>query len=298
MTAPEVPLPSADDPWGYRAKRVVVTGAASGMGRAAAEILVHLGAEVVALDIRDVELDGIATSVRADLADAASVTAAAAAVPGPVDALFNCAGVPGTVDARTILAINFCGLRLLTELLVPHMVPGAAICSIGSTAAVNWPFHVDTLLEVLEIEGYDDSLDWLEAHLGDVGYPYDASKEAVNVYTAWRAISLNPLGVRMNCINPGGTLTPASRDFTKAVKAKDFGAEMIEHWPSLMGRMARPAEQAWPMVFLNSPFASFVTGASFYVDAGLTSGLFTLQHHPMVAAGMFWQPPRRAEDGR
>jgi NAD(P)-dependent dehydrogenase (short-subunit alcohol dehydrogenase family) len=118
----------------------------------------------------------------------------------------------------------------------------------------------------------------------------------VNVYTASRAVTLNEVGVRMNCINPGGTLTPASREFTKAVKAKDNGAEMIQHWPKLMGRMARPIEQAWPMVFLNSPYASFVNGASFYVDAGLTSGMFTGRHHPKVAAGMFWSPPRPSAD--
>ena len=45
------------------------------------------------------------------------------------------------------------------------------------------------------------------------------------------------------------------------------------------------------MVFLNSPFASFTNGACIFVDAGLTSGMFTAQHQPKVAAGMFWSPP-------
>ena len=136
------------------------------------------------------------------------------------------------------------------------------------------------------------------AHLDELGYPYDVSKEAVNVYTAWRAISLNEVGIRMNCINPGGTHTPASRDFTKAVKSKDGGAEMIGNWPKLMGRMARPSEQAWPMVFLNSPYAGFVNGASIYVDAGLTSGMITKEHHPAIAAGMFWSPPVKSGSER
>ena len=78
------------------------------------------------------------------------------------------------------------------------------------------------------------------------------------------------------------------------MKSKEFGAEMLEHWPKLMGRMAKPHEQAWPMVFLNSPFASFVNGATFCVDAGLTSGLVSQQHHPMIAAGMFWAPAQKA----
>jgi NAD(P)-dependent dehydrogenase (short-subunit alcohol dehydrogenase family) len=253
---------------------------------------------VIGLDVQPVRAEGIGSALAVDLSDPASIDLAAKAIDGPVDALFSCAGIPGTGEPRTILAINFCGLRHLTELVVPKMGPGSAICSIGSTAAVSWPYHVDAFLDLLAIDGYAEALDWLDGHLPELGYAYDVSKEAVNVYTAWRSIGLNDQGIRINCINPGGTFTPASREFTKAVKSKAFGAEMIEHWPKLMGRMAKPAEQAWPMVFLNSPFASFVNGATFFVDGGLTSGLFTHQHHPDVAAGMFWHPPRPDEGGR
>ncbi len=232
------------------------------MGRAACEILVALGSDVVGVDIQTIEADGAIRCHVVDLADAASIDAAVDAIGGPVDALFNCAGIPGTAEARTILSINFCGLRRFTEGIVASMPRGSAICSIGSAAAVNWPYHVDAFLELLALGDDAEMLDWLDSRLSVLGYPYDVSKEAVNVYTAWRAIGLNELGIRMKCVNPGGTFTPASREFSKAVRAKDFGAEMIEHWPRLMGRMARPGEQAWPMVFLNSPFASFVNGAS------------------------------------
>jgi NAD(P)-dependent dehydrogenase (short-subunit alcohol dehydrogenase family) len=289
-SGPEVP--DNIDSWGYRGRRVVVTGAASGMGQAAATILVCLGAEVIGLDIKEVTTDGVARSLIVDLGDPASIATVADSLDGPFDAVFNCAGIPGVADPRTILAINFCGLRALTEALVPKLNPGSAICNIGSTAAVSWPLHVDTLLELMEIDGYAEALAWLEAHLEPLGYPYDVSKEAVNVYTAWRSISLIADGIRINCVNPGGTLTPASRDFSKAVKSKAFGPEMLAVWPKLMGRMAQPHEQAWPMVFLNSPFAAFVNGASIYADAGFTSGLFTHQHHPDVGAGMSWRPPR------
>lgn len=280
------------DPWGYAGRRVVVTGAASGMGAAAVAVLAGLGAEVIGVDVQAMDAPALAERVTVDLGDPASIAAAAGTIDGPVDGLLNCAGIPGTAPARAVLAVNFCGLRELTERLVPKMSPGSAICNVGSTAAVSWPLHAETLLELMVIDGHAAALDWLDAHLGELGYPYDVSKEAVNVYTAWRSVDLNELGIRINCINPGGTRTPASREFTKAVRSKDFGAEMIEHWPKLMGRMATPAEQAWPMVFLNSRYASFTTGASFFVDAGLTAGVLTQRHHPMVAAGMFWRPPR------
>lgn len=291
MTDASAPMPTPDDPWGYRGRRAVVTGAASGIGKAACEILAALGADVVGVDVQPIEVDGITNTHHLDLADGDAVDAVADTIGGQVDALFNCAGIPGTADPRVIAAVNFVGMRRLTERLVPHMPTGAAICCVGSTAAVNWPYHATALVELLAIDDDTAAIDWFGTHLPELGYPYDVSKAAVNAYTAWRAIGLNPLGIRINCVNPGGTLTPSSREFSRAVRSKEGGAEMIEHWPTLLGRMARPAEQAWPMVFLNSPFASFTNGACIFVDAGLTSGMFTAQHHPKVAAGMFWSPP-------
>lgn len=297
MTDATAPMPTADDPWGYLGRRCVVTGAASGIGKAAGEILVALGAEVVGVDVQPIETDGIAAH-HLDLADPSAIDAVVDAIGGPVDALFNCAGIPGTADPRVIASVNFIGMRRFTEWLIPRMPAGSAICCIGSTAAVNWSHHATALLDLLELDDDIAAIDWLDAHLPELGYPYDVSKEAVNAYAAWRAIGLNPLGIRINCVNPGGTFTPSSREFSKAVRSKEGGAEMIEHWPTLLGRMARPAEQAWPMVFLNSPFASFTNGACIFVDAGLTSGMFTAQHHPKVAAGMFWSPPASSGEYR
>ncbi|MGD9792876.1 MAG: coniferyl-alcohol dehydrogenase [Acidimicrobiia bacterium] len=290
---PDPVLPTPDDMWGYNDKRVVVTGAASGMGLAAAKILVALGAEVTGVDVQPIGYDGVVGKVTMDLSDRASIESAATELGGGIDALFNCAGIPGTADPRKIIAVNFSGTRHFTELIAPNMNAGGAICNIGSTAAVSWPLHAEKMLELMAIDDYEAGTDWLEKHLPELGYAYDVSKEAVNVYTAYRAsVGFNAMGLRMNCINPGSTYTAASKEFTKAVKSKDFGAEMLENWPKLMGRMARPDEQAWPMVFLNSKFASYTTGTSLFVDAGLTGGVLTQQHHPMVAAGMFWRPPR------
>jgi NAD(P)-dependent dehydrogenase (short-subunit alcohol dehydrogenase family) len=286
--------------WGYSGRRAVVTGAASGIGQAVCETLVGLGAAVTAVDVQPVATEGVVASHMVDLADGDAIDATTEEIietGGSVDALFNCAGIPGTAQPRAILAVNFVGLRRFTERLITSMSQGSAICSIGSTAAVNWQYHAPTLLELLDIDDDAQALDWLEGHLPDLGYPYDVSKEAVNAYTAWRANALSPLGVRINCVNPGGTFTPASREFTKAVRAKQGGAEMLEHWPTLNGRMAKPVEQAWPMVFLNSELASFVNGATLFVDAGLTAGLFSRQHHASVANGMFWKPPVPADTG-
>jgi NAD(P)-dependent dehydrogenase (short-subunit alcohol dehydrogenase family) len=278
------------DTFGYEGKRVVVTGAASGIGRATAEVLVSLGAEVDALDVQPiVELHGVAGRHHVDLSDPSSIDAVvSASLAGPVDALFNCAGIPGTAPADVVIKVNFCGTRLLTERLVSQMPAGSAVCCIGTTSALLWLHHLELIEEFAAIETFDGAATWLDSSLDRIGYPYDFAKEAVVAYVATRSVTLNPAGIRINCINPGGTRTASTPDFGKVVKAKEFGAEMLANYPKLMGRMAKPVEQAWPMVFLNSPLASFVTGAALNVDAGFTSGLVTGQFDPVVAKAMRW----------
>jgi len=286
-------MPSPDDPFGYRDRRVVVTGAASGMGAAVCEQLVPLGAEVLACDVQPVKAEGVAAAHAVDLSDRESIDRLVTQLEGPIDGIFHCAGVPGTAEPALLMAVNFAGLRHLNEALIPSMPEGAAIASVSSTAAINWSFHVEAFRPLMEIDDFSETVDWLVGQIGTLGYPYDVSKEALNVYTAWRSSTLIvERSVRMNVTSPSATRTPASREFTKAVLTKDHGEEMLEHWPKLMGRLAHPAEQAWPMIFLNSPFASFINGANLAVDGGLTGGLQALQHHPAVAAGMSWHPPR------
>ena len=80
------------DVLGYAGAKVVVTGAASGMGEAAARLLVDLGAEVHALDVRPVKV-GAAQAIATNLADRGSIDAAVGQLPNRIDALFHCAGL-------------------------------------------------------------------------------------------------------------------------------------------------------------------------------------------------------------
>ncbi|HXC19585.1 MAG TPA: SDR family oxidoreductase, partial [Acidimicrobiales bacterium] len=95
-------------------------------------------------------------------------------------------------------------------------------------------------------------------------------KEAIIVYTMTHALKVVDEGVRVNCISPGPTATPMMPEFEKAT-----GPELIRAFWGPMNRQAQPEEMAWPLAFLNSDAASFITGLNLVVDAGFVAGVMT-----------------------
>jgi NAD(P)-dependent dehydrogenase (short-subunit alcohol dehydrogenase family) len=261
----------------YEGKRVIVTGAASGMGAATAEILVELGAEVHAIDIKKPEVTGLASYTGVDLRDPAQIDDAISKIGKIVNALFNCAGLPNTFPELDVMLVNFCGLRAVTEAVVPLMIEGSAIASIASSAGIGWMQNLDVLRELLATPDFAAAKTWCEAHPKELRNAYGFSKEAINAYTAQRSFTLAPEGIRINCVNPGPTDTPMMPEFEKAV-----GKKYMDDFPVPLGRHAVAAEQAWPMVFLNSPRSSFVTGLQFDADGGFKGAMFTGQINPAV----------------
>ena len=261
----------------YEGKRVIVTGAASGMGEATARILVDLGVEVHAIDIKKPEVTGLASFSRCDLREPAQIEDTIGKIGSIVNALFNCAGLPNTFPNLDVMLVNFCGLRALTEATVPLMIEGSAIASIASTAGIGWMQNTGPLFELLATPDFATANQWCEAHPRELANAYGFSKEAINAYTAQRSFTLAPQGIRINCVNPGPTDTPMMPEFEKAI-----GKKYMDDFPVPLGRHAVAEEQAWPLVFLNSPRAAFVTGVQFDADGGFKGGLFTGQIDPAV----------------
>src|SRR5205085_7350759 len=123
-----------EDVLGYAGRSVVVTGAASGMGAATAQILVDLGAEVTALGVKPTSVP-VKTGVEVDLRDPRGIDDAAAKISAPVHSVFSCAGLPGPPfsELDTTL-VNFVGARHLIEALVPKMPEGSSVGMIASAA--------------------------------------------------------------------------------------------------------------------------------------------------------------------
>lgn len=261
-----------DDVLGYAGKRVVVTGAASGMGEAAATLLKELGATVTGLDRAEISAP-VDQQVKVDLLDLGSIHEAAEAVEGPVDAIFNCAGLPGPPFPEIdVMTVNFLGGRELIQQLLPKMPEGSGIVYVASAGGIGWQPNLPNLMGLLETKGFDDGRAWLEANPDVWSYSgYAASKQAINAWTAWACTDfMADHGVRLNCTNPGPTTT-AMMPFFHEANTK----ELVDAALGPVGRYSTAEEQAWPMIMLNSHRASYVVGETFFADGGFFGALQT-----------------------
>lgn len=258
-----------DDVLQYSGKRTVVTGAASGMGLATARLLADLGAHVTGLDIA-ADPRGLDAFVPVDLADTASIDAAVAALDGPVDSLFNCAGLPTNAPGQKIVRVNFLGHRHLTEALLPRMSKGSSVAFISSAAGMSWHDNWALLLELLETDGFDAGVDWCDAHDATIApNGYGFSKEAICAYVAWRGYQVAAT-TRLNAILPGPTDTPMMPSFVEMM-----GEDFFNKFPKPVGQNSTPEEQAWAIVMLNSPRSSYVAATNVYTDGGFSGGILT-----------------------
>ncbi|UUO01778.1 SDR family oxidoreductase [Mycolicibacterium novocastrense] len=268
-----------DDVLRYRGKSVVVTGAASGMGQATAQILVDLGATVTALDIQPTTVP-VARALQIDLRDVKSIEEVGASIDGPVDGLFSCAGLPGPPFSEwdTIL-VNFVGARHLAEQLVPKMPEGSAISVISSSAAIGWQDHIKVITGLLETKGFEAAVEWLTANeklWSWSGYAY--SKYIIDAWVGWWYPELGRRGIRINCINPGPTETAMMPAFQNLM-----GKETVDEAVGPVGRYSTAEEQAWPLVCLGSPRFSYVGGEVLWTDGGWNGAMSMGRHHAQWA---------------
>jgi NAD(P)-dependent dehydrogenase (short-subunit alcohol dehydrogenase family) len=258
-----------EDLFRYSGKRALVVGCYSGMGAATAKILQSLGAEVHGIDYRQPASD-LTSFTLCDLRDRAQIEAVVAGLRAPIDRLFYCAGLPQTQPPLDVMRVNFVGMRHLVSSVQPLIPAGGSVAIISSNAGLQFLERMPVLVELLGTNGFDEAVAWCESHLDIITDGYTFSKEAIIVYTMQKAMELVQSGIRVNCISPGPTATPMMPEFQKAA-----GAELIKAFEGPMNRQAQPEEQAWPLAFLNSDAASFITGLNLVVDGGFVAGVMT-----------------------
>ena len=230
-------------------KIAIVTGAASGIGKAIAGLFAEEGATVYATDINSGNDQERLTYIKHDTSKDEEWRTLLERVDrghGKLDILVNNAGIIGSYDTITdvdldtynrVIAINQTGFFLGMRHAIPLMLRNGA----GS------------IVNISSIWGL----------IGAVGVaPYQASKGAVTTMTKNAALSYAP-AIRANSIHPGAILTQIIAEQDEATNQK-----LIADTP--LARMANPREVAFAALYLASDEASFVTGAELVVDGGYT----------------------------
>lgn len=248
----------------FTGQRVVVTGAASGIGAETAKVLAAAGAHVISMDRNPSAGEHIAQHIAVDLTDPASIDAAIGAVDGPIDALCNVAGVPGNVSSRTVIAVNFLGLRHLTEGLVEQITDGGSIVNVASIAGNQWQTNMTEVKLLLATPSFEDGIAWTNDNSMTGARSYNFSKEAVIVWTMANSQRWWSRGIKLNSVSPGVIETPILSDFRESM-----GDEAIDWAISAMGRVGRPSDIAPAVAFMASRATPWINGANLIVDGGL-----------------------------
>ncbi|EED32849.1 3-oxoacyl-(acyl-carrier-protein) reductase [gamma proteobacterium NOR5-3] len=242
-------------------KRIVVTGAASGIGLETARYLKAENAVVIGLDINE---PGAHTDeyIRVDLADPDSISHAAAVIEGPVDGLCNVAGVPPTAGFELVMKVNVLGLQQLTYELIPKMSEGAAITNVASLAGAGWPGAVEQVKEFQARANFDNLTDLCGELAVDDSRSYFFAKEVLIIWTMQNRWTWREQGIRINCVSPGPVDTPILPDFLASL------GERAEK-DKVVSRPGRPEDIAPLIVFMCSSGSDWIRGANIPVDGGL-----------------------------
>ncbi|MET7294954.1 SDR family NAD(P)-dependent oxidoreductase [Streptomyces griseoloalbus] len=246
---------------GPNGRSVIVTGAGSGIGRAAALAFAAQNDRVVVADLDAGRADavveeieeagGTAVAVTGDLSEQAvvdRVTATAVERFGGVDVLVNNAGIMDSMSApadvsdaewERVIRVNLTAPFLLSRAVLPHMLAAGrgAIVNTASEAALRG---------------------------SAAGVAYTASKHGVVGLTKSLAVMYRKSGIRANAVCPGGTATAIAVDADRSAHGP---ATLAPHFVNL-GRVSQPKEQAAAILFLASDAASNINGAILPVDDG------------------------------
>lgn len=247
-------------------KKAIITGGAGGIGSATGRLFCQEGAQVVLVDLEEAALADAAARITASVPEAGVSTIAAnlsqedgaagamtdaADRLGGMDVLVNNAGIRKfnhLIDAsreswQDIISVNLLGTVTCATAALPHLRASAAgaIVNISSTYGVMG-----------------------RKNMGQ----YDATKAAINSLTRTLAHEEAEHGVRVNSICPGGTLTPFHKTRFAADGKDQADIDAIQADVTLMRRWAEVDEIAYPILWLASDEASFITGAILMVDGG------------------------------
>lgn len=264
--------------FGYEGKTVVISGAASGMAKSAAELLIDLGAKVYAIDLNNISLP-VEKAFKADLSKQETIDQVCNELPEKIDALFLCHGMAAWPGKEIkVQLVNFLGQKYMIEKLLPRIVDNGSVSVISSVGGFNWELLFKEITEVLNCSTWNETVSWYEAHPDLLVSSYTFSKQCLNTYIKSHAFTpqYTDRRVRLNSICPGDTLTGLSEDFyVTTTGERDSGAAAVEFifLSGWNGRPAQPEEMGYPLVAVGSKIFSYMSGQTIYIDYGLTANM-------------------------
>lgn len=257
----------------FQNKKIIVTGAASGIGAETAKVLKAQGATIIGMDLNEPQAN-VDQYIKVDFSDPDSIEKAVASAPGGIDALCNIAGLPPTKDRALVLKVNFLGLRHFTELMIDKLSDGASIVNVASLAGLGWPEAGDQIKALLALRDFSATEDFCKTNnVGqEGGRSYFFTKETLIVWTMMNRWTWRDRGIRMNCVSPGPVETPILPDFLETL------GERAAEDAKVMDRPGRPEDIAPVIAFMCSEASNWIRGANIPVDGGMYQHVLCNMH--------------------
>ena len=264
--------------FGYTGKNVVITGSASGMSKAATELLLELGANVYAIDINPIDLP-VTKVFQADLSKKEEIDRVIGELPSKIDALFLCHGIayfPG--KELLVQQVNFYSQKYMTEVLLDRITDHGSVTYISSVGGFGWQQVYNEAVELINLPTWDEAMNWYQKHPEIIKSAYVFAKQCLESYVTYKCMAPEFIErkIRINAINPGDTTTGLTEDFNRSTSPTGDlkeGEEMISNifLKSWNGYAASPEDMGYPMVMIGSDICSYMSGQLIYIDYGLTS---------------------------
>ncbi len=252
----------------YKDKICVITGAASGIGYATTKLLKEMEAKIYALDVNKVDIEGI-EFIETNLNNKESIDKAFNIIPKHIDCFFGVAGVSGVkTNYYDTFTINYISNKYITETYLKNrMSIGGAITYVTSVAGSYWDKYAKEYLAFTKAKTWEEMQEALhnQANPDTIGMmAYPLSKRAMNHYASEMAITLGEKGIRVNALLPASTATGMKEEFERAAGGEDA----LLSQTGIARRLANSEEMAKPLIFLNSDWASYISGTMLTVDYG------------------------------
>lgn len=250
-------------------KTIVITGVSSGIGARTAELAIAQGADVIGIDMRDPPAK-YGAFLKGDISTPEGIAAIVERLPPRIDALLNIAGVSGTGGAALTLAINFYGLRLLSENLAGRIREGGAVVNVASVAGYGWRANLERAKRLVAAPGFPDLPRVLAENdvPNEIGYPL--SKELLILWTQMAAHQpvFKRRGIRVNAVSPGPVDTPILTQFRSVL-----GDAKVDSDINRTGRAGTASDIAPVILFAASDAARWINGANLAADGGLEASI-------------------------